>query len=111
MEFLFEYLGFLARAVTIVVAIMIVLGFFFANAGRRGAQGGAEGALEVKHLNRELDDLKAALEGAVVSVEEQKMLAKQRDAAEKKKRTLIKLFSSITQCKQNVGTRFDHQSF
>ena len=86
MEFLFEYLGFLARAVTIVVAIIVVLGFFFANASRRGGQGGAEGVLEVKHLNRELDDLKAALEGAVVSPEEQKLLMKAREAEEKKKR-------------------------
>jgi len=86
MEFLFEYLGFLARAVTIVVAIMVVLGFVFSNASRRGAQGAAEGVLEVKHLNQELDDLKAALEGAVVSPEEQKLLTKARDAEEKKKR-------------------------
>ena len=86
MEFLFEYLGFLARAVTIVVAILVVLGFFFANATRRGVQGSAEGVLEVKHLNRELEDLKAALEGAVVSPEEQKLQAKAREAEEKKKR-------------------------
>ena len=86
MEFLFEYLGFLARAVTIVVAIMVVLGFLFANASRRGGQEGAQGVLEVKHLNRELDDLKAALEGAVVSPEEQKFLTKTREAEEKKKR-------------------------
>ncbi len=86
MEFLFEYLGFLARAVTIVVAIMVVLGFVFANATRRSGQESAQGVLEVKHLNRELDDLKAALEGAVVSPEEQKLLAKTREAEEKKKR-------------------------
>lgn len=86
MEFLYEYLGFLARAVTIVVAIMVVLGFVFANASRRGGRESAEGVLEVKHLNRELDDLKAALEGAVVSPEEQKYLTKTREAEDKKKR-------------------------
>jgi len=46
MEFLFEYLGFLARAVTIVVAIMVVLGFVFANATRRGGQANAQGRKE-----------------------------------------------------------------
>ena len=86
MEFLFEYLGFLARAVTVVVAIMVVMGFVFANAGRKSGQSAAEGVLEVKHLNRELEDLKVALEGAIVSPEEQKLQAKQREAAEKKKR-------------------------
>ena len=40
--------------------------------------------LEVKHLNRELDDLKAALEGAVVSQEEQKLLMKAREAEERR---------------------------
>ena len=86
MEFLFEYLGFLARAVTVVVAIMVVMGFVFANAARKSGQSGSEGVLEVKHLNRELEDLKVALEGAIVSPEEQKLQTKQREAAEKKKR-------------------------
>jgi len=86
MEFLYEYLGFLARAVTIVVAIMVVLGFVFANASRRGGRESAEGVLEVKHLNRELDDLKAALEGAVVSPEEQKYLTKTREAEERRRK-------------------------
>jgi len=86
MEFLFEYLGFLARAITIVVAIMVVLSMVFANAARRTLRPEAEGALEIKHLNRELDDLKAALEGAIVSPEEQKLLEKQRAKDEKKQR-------------------------
>ena len=46
MEFLFEYLGFLARAVTVVVAIMVVMGFVFANAGRKSGQSAAEGVLK-----------------------------------------------------------------
>ncbi len=83
MEFLFEYLGFLARAVTIVIALMLVLGFVFS---RRAAPAQAEGTLVVKHLNRELDDIKSALEDAVVSPEEQEVMAKQRAAAEKKER-------------------------
>lgn len=83
MEFLFDYLGFLARAITIVVAIMLVLGFVFS---RRSAPSQSEGTLEVKHLNRELDEIQAALEGAVVSPEEQAIMAKQRAASEKKER-------------------------
>lgn len=83
MEFLFDYLGFLARAVTIVIAILLVLGFVLS---RKAPAAQAEGTLEVKHLNRELDDIKAALEGAVVSPEEQAIMAKARAAEEKKAR-------------------------
>ena len=52
MEFLFDYLGFLARVLTVVVAIVAVLGFVFS---RKAAATPTEGTLEVKHLNRELD--------------------------------------------------------
>jgi len=83
MEFLFDYLGFLARVLTVVVAIVVVLGFVFS---RKPSTASAEGTLEVKHLNRELEDIKLALEGAVVSPEEQELMAKERAAREKKER-------------------------
>ena len=74
MEYLYDYLGFLARAVTVVLAVLVVLGFLFANAGRRGVT--PQGALEVKHLNEELKDLKQQLSGATVSEAERKQLEK-----------------------------------
>jgi len=83
MEFLFDYLGFLARVLTIVVAIVVVLGFVFS---RKSGATPAEGTLEVKHLNRELDEIKSALEGAVVSPEEQEIMVKERAAREKRER-------------------------
>ncbi len=83
MEFLFDYLGFLARVLTVVVAIVAVLGFVFS---RKAAATPTEGTLEVKHLNRELDEIKTALEGAVVAPEEQELMVKERAAREKKER-------------------------
>ena len=86
MEYLYDYLSFFARVGTIVVAILIVLGFVFANAFASGGRRQPEsvGALEVKHLNRELDDVKFALETALASPAEQKSLEKARDKEKKK---------------------------
>ena len=76
MEYLYDYLGFFARVATIVVAILMVLGFAFANAARRPPE--STGSLEVKHLNRELEDIKHALETALASPAELKVLEKAR---------------------------------
>ncbi|MEM7217483.1 MAG: protease SohB [Pseudomonadota bacterium] len=82
MEFLFDYLGFLARAVTIVVAILVVLGFAFANAAR-GGEPSPFASLSIKHVNRELEDLKATFEDALTPAAERKGLEKSRRKAEK----------------------------
>lgn len=80
MEYLYDYLSFFARVATIVLAILMVLGFVFANAARRQPE--SNGTLEVKHLNRELEDVKFALETALASPAELKALEK----AKKKQR-------------------------
>jgi len=74
MEYLYDYLSFFARVATIVLAILMVLGFVFANAARRPPE--SSGELEVKHLNRELKDIKYALQTALASPAELKQLEK-----------------------------------
>jgi serine protease SohB len=81
MELVFEYFGFLARAVTVVIALLIVLGFIFANAMRRSVE--PEGVLEVKHLNAELEDLKFALASSTSNPAELKRLNKERKKQKK----------------------------
>jgi serine protease SohB len=71
MEFLSEYGLFLLKAITIVVAIVIVIGVA-ASAGRKA---GAEG-LEVESLNKKYKELGSALRKAVLHKDEQKKASK-----------------------------------
>ena len=66
MEFLFDYLGFLAKVATIVVAIVVVIGAI-ANAGHRRAhrQHKPRGHIEVTPLNEVLRDMRHVLEHAL----------------------------------------------
>jgi len=60
MEYLYDYLAFLARAVTIVVAIGSVVAIAFSLGARRGGGDGG-GHLEVRKLNDRLDDMRRTL--------------------------------------------------
>ena len=59
MEFLAEYGVFLAKAITIVVAAMIIIGTIV-SAGMRTKKGAA-GHIEVTHLNHELEEMTDAI--------------------------------------------------
>ena len=87
MEFLTEYGIFLAKAITIVVAVMIIVGTIV-SAGSRTRKG-ADGHIEVKHLNKELD----AMTDAIKSVALDKEVLKQECKSQKK------------QCKQEKKDR------
>lgn len=65
MEHLFDYLLFLAQAVTVVVAVLVVLSAITALSLRR-AQHAAHGHLEVRKLNDRLLQLKDSLREAVL---------------------------------------------
>ncbi len=84
MEFLTEYGVFLAKAVTIVVAIMIIVGTIV-SAGTRSKKG-PDGHIEVKHLNKELD----AMTDAIKSVALDKAVLKTESKALKKQEKLDK---------------------
>lgn len=83
MEFLSEYGLFVAKAITIVVAILIVIIVGFAASHRN--KGEADGEIEVSKLNDKFDDMEHALKASVMSEEEFKQAEKQQKKAEKQK--------------------------
>ena len=84
MEFLFDYLGFLAKVATIVVAIVVVIGAI-ASAGHRRAhrQHKPRGHIEVTPLNDVLRDMRHVLEHALTPHAEYRKRMKAEKAAAK----------------------------
>ncbi len=84
MEFLFDYLGFLAKVATIVVAIVVVIGAI-ASAGQRRAhrQQRPRGHIEVTPLNDVLRDMRHVLEHALTPQAEYRKRMKAEKAAAK----------------------------
>ena len=70
MDFISEYGLFLAKALTVVFSVLLVMFFFFA-ANQRSKIGG-EGRIEVKKLNESLDSLTDSLRTAIVPISAQK---------------------------------------
>lgn len=87
LEFLSEYGLFLAKAVTIVVSILFVIGGAFA-VGHRGKKEAGAGHLEVAHLNEKYEDMTETLKEAIMDEatykEDQKKIKKQLKAEKKK---------------------------
>ncbi len=81
MEFLIEYGLFLAKAVTIIAAILVVVGSIVATALRHRKD---ETEIRLTLLNRQYDDMESALKGANLGPEGQKQWLK----SEKKKAKL-----------------------
>ncbi|MEJ2128249.1 MAG: protease SohB [Woeseiaceae bacterium] len=77
-EFFFEYGLFFAKILTIVIAIVVIIGFAAA-AGRRAHHEG----LEVENLNKKYQSLAKALRKAVLRKDEQKKEAKEDKKREK----------------------------
>lgn len=82
MEHLFDYLLFLAQAVTVVVAVLLILSAM-ASLGMKRQQQGSSGHLEVRKLNDRLHDLKDSLRQAVLPQAQFKKLHKQDQKQEK----------------------------
>jgi serine protease SohB len=82
-ETLLQYGLFLAEAVTIVAAIIIVVGFLFTSI--RHAREYAVEHLEVKNLNRRFEQLADVLKHDLLGPRERKAQAKARKAEQKKK--------------------------
>ncbi len=83
MEFLIEYGMFLAKAATIVIAILCVVAVGAALGGRR--RGGRRGRIRVTELNRHVKDLRDALRENVLDKAARKKLTR-AEKAERKKR-------------------------
>lgn len=92
MEFLSEYGMFLAKAVTIVVAVLVMVGGIVALVTRGGQRADSRGRLDIRHLNEDYDSMALALKSVVLSKKqfkkaqkEQKALDKQQDKTERRR--------------------------
>ncbi|MEP1743716.1 MAG: protease SohB [Kangiellaceae bacterium] len=83
MEFLAEYGVFLAKAVTIVIAIIVVIGAI-ANLGSKNKKP-SEGHIEINNLTEEIEEVKDGMLEEVLSEEEYKSLQKEKKKQEKEK--------------------------
>lgn len=79
LEFLIEYGLFLAKVVTLVLAIVVVIVFILAT-GMKNSAGKDKGHISVTKINNRLDDMKDMLEEVVID----EKLLKERDKQEKK---------------------------
>jgi serine protease SohB len=107
MEYLFDYLVFLAKAITVVIAIVLVLSLLSSLRLRRATADG--GHLEVRQLNRRLKDFKRSLQQAFSHPAQIKKLLKreakdekaegkrQRSAPEQRKRLFVLNFEGDLQ--------------
>ena len=66
MEFLFEYLGFLAKAATVVIAALIIISSVAAMGAHRVMRSSSRGHIEVVALNEHLQDMRRAIEEAAL---------------------------------------------
>lgn len=88
-EFLTEYGLFLAKAATVVIAVLVAVGGSIAMSVR--ARHKAEGELEVKSLNAEFEDMAAKLKASVLSKAEWRRAVKAQRTAEKEKKKQARL--------------------
>ena len=88
MEYLFDYLLFLAQAVTIVVALLLVLSAVVSLGHKRQDHEG--GHLEVRKLNDRLLDLRHAVEDSILNDAELKVQRKREIKEEKAEAKLQK---------------------
>lgn len=81
--FFFEYGLFFAKVLTVVVAILIVIGFI---ASQRPDRRPGDGRVEVRKINDTLDDLRQALREHLLDPDQLKREEKSRKAKEKRER-------------------------
>lgn len=82
MTFLFEYGLFLAKAITVVIAIAIIIGLVV-SAKMKGGNLDDDGNIEIKKLNEKLDSVKKHFQEAVLEKDALKKLRKSEKSAEK----------------------------
>lgn len=86
MEFLFDYLGFLAKTATVVVAALIVLSAVAATSAHRMMRSRPTGHIEITLLNDRLRDMRRAIEEVSVSHSAAKKQRKRDAKARKQER-------------------------
>lgn len=83
MDFILEYAGFLLRALTVLIVVVVIL---LTVAGLKGRQRSKEGELEVRSMNEQLDDIRDAMQAAVLDKAALKKLKKDRKRKDKQDR-------------------------
>ncbi|GAA3913751.1 protease SohB [Litoribacillus peritrichatus] len=101
MGFWSEYSVFLAQTVTVVVAIIVIVGFVAAS-GQRSRK---EGHIEIKKINDKFSDLQDQFEEAVLSKDEYKAKAKALKKEEKEKQKAAKKESKQTKNEEKAIAR------
>lgn len=86
MSYLYQYLLFLAQAVTIAAVVIVILLTMASLGARRSSGGGSEGHLSVTQLNELLDETRSNLRALLLDKDELKQLTK-REAKEAAKET------------------------
>ena len=84
MELLFDYLGFLAKTATIVVALLVILSAVAAATAQRATRGPPLGHIQVIQINELLQDMRRAIEEAVLPRNAVKKRRRQEAKAHKK---------------------------
>ena len=82
MEYLIEYGLFLAKAITIVLAIILVIGAI-TSSSQRQAKAGKKGTIKVTRLNEHFEEMRDTLRHKVLNKHELKALTRQEKKAEK----------------------------
>ena len=85
--FLFEYGLFLAKVLTVLIAVVVVIGVV---AAQRQDKRPGDGQVEVRKLNEVLDDLRFALREHLIDPDQLKREEKNRKAREKRERTTLR---------------------
>lgn len=80
MEFLLDYAGFLLRALTVLVGLIVLLVVI---AGLKSRGRSAEGELEITSLNDRLEDMRDSMESMLLDKAELKKLSRERKKASK----------------------------
>lgn len=82
MEFIYEYGLFLLKAITLVFAILMLVGGLISVASKNKKES-HDGHIDVEKLNDELDEYKEAMQEALLDKNEQKQLEKQKKKEKK----------------------------
>ncbi len=93
-EFLVEYGMFLAKVATLVIAVLFVIAGIV-NAGRQRQHPEDQGEIRVRHLNRELKDLRDGIRQAILPAWQRKAARKERKKEEKARAKAGKKASAI----------------
>lgn len=87
MELLAEYGLFLLKSVTIVVAILITVGFIIASVAKAKSKNKEEGQIIIEKMNERFDQLKALMDETTLTKADLKRLKKEKKALAKSKKS------------------------